>query len=195
MSSRHRRRSGRRRVGWAHIVGVMLAVGAVVGLALVVRGFGDTGPDDVALPALRTPVTSAPVAPTPPSSTGSTSRSATTKYAVPGTRQTVTLGAAAGLVIDTRGQHRLTATVTSSAAVYEVGYLMPTSLDHPYGKVVHPGRRWSVTTTVSGRPNYAVIWVWAGKAGVPATCTISIDGTLRVRKTTVGAYGRQVCYA
>jgi hypothetical protein len=85
--------------------------------------------------------------------------------------------------------------VSSSAPLYEVGYLIPTSLDHSYGKATRPGARWSVTTTVTGAPYYAVIWVWAGASGAPATCTIALDGKVRVSRTTSGPYGRQVCYA
>lgn len=110
---------------------------------------------------------------------------------------TLTLSAKAGprLVIKPAARHRLTLTVTSHARIPGVGYLIPTSADSARGVVHDVGRSWTRTTTVTGPPNYALLFVQAGSRDAGITCTISVDGQIRSRKTTSGPYGRQVCYA
>lgn len=89
--------------------------------------------------------------------------------------------------------HTLVMTVTSAAAIPAVGYLVPTSADHSYGQAKHLSTRWSVRTKVTGGPNYALVFIQAAAAGVPITCTVTVDGVVRDHRTTQGPYGRQVC--
>ena len=84
---------------------------------------------------------------------------------------------------------------SSAGPIGQVGYLVPTSPDHSYGRAEHVGTNWAVATTVTGKPYYALIFVQANRTGVPITCTITIDGRVASRKSTSGAYGRQVCLA
>jgi hypothetical protein len=90
-------------------------------------------------------------------------------------------------------QHKLVLSASSARAISRVGYLAPTSPDHSYGDVKKVPRTWSVRTTVTGGPEYAVIFIQAGASGTPITCTITVDGVILDKKTTSGAYGRQVC--
>lgn len=183
-------RQGRR--VWPILLASGLIVGLVVAMAFFVRGFDDTGTDNIAAPGAGGALSSAVPVPSP-----SPVKSGKTKYIVPGGGPTVTLGAGdgGGLKLNHKNQHHLVAHVTSAAPIYAVGWLIPTSLSNSYGKSMSPGRSFTIDTTVTGRPYYSLLWVYAGASGVPVTCTISIDGKLASRKTTQGAYGRQVCYA
>jgi hypothetical protein len=186
-----KRRRRERRTVWPILVGAGLIVGIVVAMAFFVRGFDDTGTDNLAAPAASPSVTNAF-----PSPSASPTRAGKTKYVVPGGGPTITLGANGGNGMKiNNNQHHLVAHVTSSEPIYAVGWLIPTSLNSSYGKNMHPGATFTLDTTVTGRPYYSLLWVYAGKSGAAVTCTISIDGTVKSRKTTEGAYGRQVCYA
>jgi hypothetical protein len=90
--------------------------------------------------------------------------------------------------------HALVMSARSTAPIPSVGYLVPTSPDHSYGRTDSPGTRWSVATTVTGGPDYAVIFIQAGPTGTPITCSITVDGKVLDSKSTSGPYGRQVCY-
>lgn len=191
----NRRRGGKRRTVWLRVAGIGAVVAMVIAIAFFVNGFESTGSD-----AAPRPSAGASGGITSPSEAPATSAKkhtvATKKYVVPGTGQTLTLGAGGGgITIDSSNVHTLTARVTSAAPLYAIGYLIPTSLESPYGKSLHPGSSWSVTTKVNGKPKYAIIWISAGKGGVPATCSITIDGQVAVSETTSGPYGRQVCFA
>jgi hypothetical protein len=183
------------RTAWVAPLAVLVAIGAIVGLAFYVRGFQSTGDDPVGLPSVTRPPSVAP---------GSSAHEHKHKHkkkhgkhghrvVVPG-GPTVTLGAG-GDGLSVTGPHKLVVRVSSSAPIPAVGYLAPTSPDIPYGTAKNVGKHWTVHTTVSGKPKYAIIWIYAGKSGAAVTCSITIDGTVRDRKTTSGAYGRQICYA
>lgn len=176
------------------LLGAGLVVGVVVAMAFFVRGFDNTSGGDAAL-AAPTPGGSASIAVPVPMPSAKSAKSA--KYVDPATGKTIDLGQndAPGLKIDNVYQHRLVVTVTSRQPVYAVGWLIPTSMNYSYGRNMQPGRHFSLVTRVTGRPYYSIIWVWAGKAGAPATCTVSIDGHVRTSKTTTGSYGRQLCFA
>lgn len=109
---------------------------------------------------------------------------------------TFTPPAPPGLVIAALPKHRLVLTVTSSAPLPRIGYLVPTSPDRSYGNVPHPGGdRWTLATTVTGRPDYAMVFIQADSSGDVITCTIAVDGVVRSRQSTSGPYSRKVCVA
>lgn len=101
----------------------------------------------------------------------------------------------AGFVITPAKRYTLTLTARSSQAIGTLGYLIPTSDDSSRGVIKNVGTSWSLTTTVTGRPNYAVLFVQAGASGAPISCSVRIDGRVADARSTSGAYGRQVCYA
>lgn len=90
-------------------------------------------------------------------------------------------------------RHQLKLTVTSSAPVGTVGYLVPTSTNDYYGVVHDVGQSWSLSTTVYGDPAYARLFIQAGLRGTPVTCTISVDGKVVERRSTEGPYGQMMC--
>jgi hypothetical protein len=106
---------------------------------------------------------------------------------------TITPPARPGFTFATPAEHRIVLAASSRHAIGRVGYLAPTSPDHASGDVKHVGRQWAVHTTVSGSPYYALVFVQAGADGTPITCSITLDGKVLSRKSTSGAYGRQVC--
>jgi hypothetical protein len=89
----------------------------------------------------------------------------------------------------------VTMTVTSSAKLFRVGYLVPTSLDSPYGNVNTSAHSWSLTVRATGKSPVAAVFIQAGGSGASVSCTISIDGQLGDSKTTTKAYERQLCLA
>jgi len=89
--------------------------------------------------------------------------------------------------------HHLVATVHSSAPIGIVGYLIPTSQDHSYGESKNVGTTWTLSTTVYGRPAYAMLFLQAGRSGAPITCEITVDGHTSAHASTSGPYGRQYC--
>jgi hypothetical protein len=109
---------------------------------------------------------------------------------------TFTPPAPPGLVIAALPKHRLVLTVTSPAPLPRIGYLVPTSPDRSYGDVQHPGgKRWTLATTVTGRPDYAMVFIQADSSGDVITCTITVDGVVHSRQSTSGPYSRKVCVA
>jgi len=110
-------------------------------------------------------------------------------------RVTLTPGEPGGFTYANLPSHQLVLSASAAVPVRAVGYLIPTSKDHPYGKVTGLGDRWSLTTSVYGKPDYAALFIQAGRAGVPVSCTITIDGRVASAKTTSGAYGRALCVA
>jgi len=109
---------------------------------------------------------------------------------------TFTPPAPPGLVIAALPKHRLVLTVTSPAPLPRIGYLVPTSPDRSYGDVQHPGgKRWTLTTTVTGRPDYAMVFIQADSSGDLITCTITVDGVLKSTRSASAPYARKVCMA
>lgn len=148
-------------------------------------GFGATGPALGPPPAVvsTAPATSAPGGAADP-------------HVVPATvLRTLTEPAGPGFTVVPAARHRLVLGATSTAAIGTVGYLVPTSSKDDYGSARQVGTRWSLRTTVTGKPYYAAIFVQAGAAGTSITCTIRLDGKLVSSASTKGAYGQQVCYA
>lgn len=113
--------------------------------------------------------------------------------AAPLPRKTLTPGSPGGFVFGNLPTHELMLTVNSATRIGRLGYLVPTSPDASYGDLQFKGSKWSLGTKVVGKPNYAAIFVQAGATGTPITCTVTVDGVVRDKKTTSGAYGRAVC--
>jgi hypothetical protein len=91
--------------------------------------------------------------------------------------------------------HTLVVHVESSERIGVIGYFAPTSPDIRYGKARNVGKSWTVRTTVTGRPKYAIIWIRGAKDGTSVSCSITIDGKLADRKRTKGPDGQQICSA
>jgi hypothetical protein len=89
----------------------------------------------------------------------------------------------------------VTMTVTSSEPIFQLGYLVPTSLDSPYGRAGQGARSWSLTVRATGRTPLAAIFIQAGRSGAPVTCTITIDGQAGDTETTTQPWQRQLCVA
>ncbi len=90
-------------------------------------------------------------------------------------------------------KHRLDLSVTSEAPIGVVGYVIPTSLRSTSGTAKNVGTSWHLSTTVYGSPDYAQLFMQAGAAGYPLTCTIKVDGKVTERRSTEGPYGQLVC--
>lgn len=89
----------------------------------------------------------------------------------------------------------VTMTVTSSEPIFQLGYLVPTSLDSPYGRAGQGASSWTLTVRATGRGPLAAIFIQAGRSGAPVTCTISIDGQVGNTETTTQPWQRQLCVA
>jgi hypothetical protein len=90
-------------------------------------------------------------------------------------------------------KEKVVLSMTSAAPIAYVGYIVPTSLDHSTGTVRSPGTSWSLTTTAYGPPDYAQLFSLAGPAGVPVTCTITVNGRVTETRTTSGPYDQLFC--
>jgi hypothetical protein len=88
---------------------------------------------------------------------------------------------------------RITMSMTSAAPIAYVGYVVPTSRDDATGTVMSPGTSWSLTTSGYGPPDYAQLFSLAGPAGVPITCTITVNGEVTEQRTTSGPYDQLFC--
>jgi len=182
----------RRNVKRVSAVAAVLAVLTCVGL--FVHAYQQAGPphDDAAGPGVT-----APPAPSPSVATSATPGPARANAFDPNALSlppyTITPPARPGFTFATPTEHRIVLAASSRHAIGRVGYLAPTSPDHASGDVKHVGRKWTVHTTVSGSPYYALVFVQAGADGTPITCSITLDGKVLSRKSTSGAYGRQVC--
>lgn len=102
-------------------------------------------------------------------------------------------GLQGGSVYQYLPKHRVVMTVTSSAPIGTVGYVVPTSLNESSGVVRNVGTSWSLTTTAYGDPDYAQLFMQADARGHQITCTIRVDGRVTERQTTQGPYARLIC--
>ena len=89
--------------------------------------------------------------------------------------------------------HHVTLSISSATAIGQMGYIIPTSNDHSYGHSTVNSGSWSLSTDAFGKPAYAIVFIQAGKLGIPITCSITVDGRTTSSATTKGAYGRTVC--
>lgn len=90
-------------------------------------------------------------------------------------------------------KHKLTITLSAPHALGTVAYVIPTSVEHPQGSHNEKSNTWSLTTTVYGNPDYAVVFVQAGVDGKPESCKITVDGRVTERRSTEGPYGAMWC--
>lgn len=102
-------------------------------------------------------------------------------------------GIQGGSVFQYLPKHKITMTVTSSAPIGTIGYVVPTSLKQSSGVVRNVGTSWTLTTTAYGDPDYAQLFMQADARGNPITCTIRVDGKVSERRTTEGPYARLIC--
>lgn len=191
-------RRDRVRSAAAAAVAVGLLVIAVVAVSLVVgRGDGTPGDDArVAVPSVEPPEYAAPDdlgladqdvdAPeaTTPARSGATFPGA----GLPDLEGLKGEGGILGLP-----RKKVVLSMTSAAPIAYVGYIVPTSLDRSTGTVTSPGTSWSLTTTAYGPPDHAQLFSLAGPAGVPVTCTITVDGRVTESRTTSGPYDQLFC--
>lgn len=179
----------RRRVSQVLLVAAVLAVLAVV--AAFVHAYQAAAPPDAAGPGASgstRPGAAVPLAAADATAPGPAGLAAP--------MVTITPPAPPGLVVAALPRHRLVLTVTSPAPLPRIGYLVPTSPNRSYGDVRHPGgKRWTLATTVTGRPDYALVFIQADSRGDVITCTIAVDGVVRSRQSTSGPYARKVCMA
>jgi hypothetical protein len=174
------------------VVVTVLAVLACV--ALFVKAYQAAGPTGSEAQQGSTASADAPTpSPSPAGMSTTPNVDAVMPTRLPKATYTITPAEQPGFTFASPPTHVLVMTVTSAVAIPAVGYLVPTSADHSYGSAKHLGTRWSVRTKVTGGPNYALVFIQAGAAGVPITCSITVDGVVRDHKTTSGPYGRQVC--
>jgi hypothetical protein len=186
-----------------YIVTAVVLVAFVLALAFFVRDQGG-GTDNFAGPGAGTGLATdsaaatASASPSPSPSPSKSRRSGTADpTGLPKTLPRVTLTPAepGGFTYADLPSHSVVLRVTSSAPISGVGYLVPTSPDRVYGTERGLGKSWSIRTTVTGKPDFAAVFVQGGPKGVAVTCTIVIDGRVASSETTHGPYGRQVCLA
>lgn len=201
---RHRWRHDRRPFVIAGVVAAVVVAGLVAVLTLPGDRDVTTGADPLPAPLPVSPLPSDDASTTP---SASPSASATPSSS-PGAGTGTGVGASdpfAGLpgynpkgLGGTGGERfatprNIVLSATSAASIYAVGFQAPTSVDRSSGVVRDAGPRWGVTTTVYGRPDYARLFAQAGPTGAPVTCTITVDGKVRDRRTTQGPYGMVIC--
>ncbi len=83
--------------------------------------------------------------------------------------------------------------MTSSAPIPYVGYVVPTSLNDSSGADKNPGTNWSRRMIGYGKPDYAQLFSISGPAGIPITCTITVNGKVTEKRTTTGPYDQMFC--
>lgn len=90
-------------------------------------------------------------------------------------------------------KHKLTVTMSTAGVLGTVAWIIPTSVENHEGTAVVRGSTWSLTTTVYGNPNYAVVFAQQGRVDQPVNCTITVDGRVTERRSTKGAYSAMWC--
>lgn len=134
--------------------------------------------------------------PTAPPTFGSgtadvTGPNATTTRSFPGT--TITANEPGGIAILPPSRHTIVLRVESAGTIMRLGYLVPTSQDHPSGDLRNVDAPWSLTTTAYGKPAYAEIFLQTDRSGTPITCTVTVDGKAVSTRTAKGIYAQTVC--
>ncbi|MBM0124165.1 hypothetical protein [Pimelobacter simplex] len=90
-------------------------------------------------------------------------------------------------------KHKLTVTMSTQGVLGTVAWIIPTSVENHEGTAVVRGGTWSLSTTVYGNPNYAVVFAQQGRVDQPVHCTITVDGRVTERRSTKGAYSAMWC--
>jgi len=89
--------------------------------------------------------------------------------------------------------HEVTVSASSAGPMPVIGYLVPTGMGSAYGSVGGHRSPWSLHEQALGSGYLAAIFIQAGRAGLPVTCTVTVDGKVTSSETTSGGYGRAVC--
>ncbi|MET0929589.1 MAG: hypothetical protein ABWX74_08720 [Aeromicrobium sp.] len=90
-------------------------------------------------------------------------------------------------------KQRITLTMTSTAPIGVIGYVVPTSLDDSHGVTEDVGTSWSLSTIGYGRPDYAQLFAQSGPTGAVITCTIAVNGRTTESRSTDGPYSQLFC--
>ncbi|UUW92009.1 hypothetical protein [Pimelobacter simplex] len=90
-------------------------------------------------------------------------------------------------------KHTLTVRMSTAGTLGTVAWIIPTSVENHEGTAVVRGSTWSLTTTVYGNPDYAVVFAQQGRVDQPVNCTITVDGRVTERRSTKGAYSAMWC--
>ena len=190
---RRTRRDTTRTAATAAIVTGVALMGFSLSTLLLGGSDADPRPDTtLAVPSVDTPTYVAPAEPGDAREVVSPEGGSPGVPAFPGAGATLTgLGGEGG--VKGLPKMRITLSMTSAAPIAYVGYVVPTSLDHPTGTVTDPGTSWSLTTIGYGPPDHAQLFSIAGPTGVPVTCTITVNGKVTERRTTTGPYDQMFC--
>lgn len=89
--------------------------------------------------------------------------------------------------------HRLELRVTAAGPIGRVGYLVPSGLRSTSGITIVHRSTWSLRERATAAGRVAEIFIQTDASGRRMTCSISVDGTLRVRRTVSTPYARTVC--
>lgn len=192
---RHRSAPSRRLRAWARSRSgrwVLVAVGcaAVLLAGLIWKGFLHSPAPDVAPPAVAAP---------PPGPSGTGARTGPVPGAAAATDQPVLQQLRAAFPdnplnhLGRAGVHTVVVQATSAQPIPIVGWLVPTGMSNTYGSRRDVGVHFALTQRALGPGYLAAVFIQAGKAGVPVTCTVLVDGKVTNTATTSGAYGRTVC--
>lgn len=90
-------------------------------------------------------------------------------------------------------KHTMRITMTSSAPLGLVAWVIPTSKEQDRGTAKVAGNSWSLTTTVYGNPKYGTAFAQANSRASRVTCVITIDGREVERLSTSGPYDAIWC--
>ncbi|GAA1528294.1 hypothetical protein [Nocardioides humi] len=90
-------------------------------------------------------------------------------------------------------KHTLTIKMSTAGQLGTIAWIIPTSVESHEGTAVVRGGTWSLTTTVYGNPDYAVVFAQQGRVEEPVTCVITVDGKVTERRSTQGAYSAMWC--
>ena len=90
-------------------------------------------------------------------------------------------------------KHHLTVTMSTKGVLGTVAWIIPTSVENHEGTAVVRSGSWSLSTTVYGNPDYAVVFAQQGRVDQPTTCVITVDGRVTERRSTKGAYSAMWC--
>jgi hypothetical protein len=176
------------------IIGSAVLVVFVVALGLFIKNYHDSGPTSPAAIGSNH-ASDAPFDPF--ATTPAKSKSSTSSFFPSGVVKLpqITLSGfeGGGLHFAPGSIHHVTLSINSVTAIGQMGYIIPTSNDHSYGHSTVDSASWSLSTDAFGKPAYAIVFIQAGKLGVPITCTITVDGHVTSSATTKGPYGRTVC--
>jgi hypothetical protein len=105
----------------------------------------------------------------------------------------VTLPPVSGIQVYGPGVHTVVVRITSNSTLLAVGYVFRNGKKG--GEKRAAAKSYTVTEQVEGGAPLAIAAGQVAYYGTEATCTITVDGTLRTTKTVHGAYHVVVCAA